>query len=162
MSQDQAPQTATKALNYYETRAVALALRVMESALTTRDVLLDTPSVVRNYLSLLLFREDVEVFYVLLLDSRHRLIEARPMFRGTLNQTAVYPREIVRAALLSNAAAVILAHNHPSGVPQPSLADRTLTQAIRTALATVDVATLDHVVVAGSKSLSFADHGWMN
>ena len=95
----------------------------------------------------------------MLLDARNRLIEARELFRGTLSQTVVYPREVVKAALLANAAAVIFAHNHPSGMPDPSQADRMLTDALRGALATIDVRVLDHIIVAGSKTTSFAERG---
>lgn len=90
---------------------------------------------------------------------RNRLIEARELFRGTLSQTVVYPREVVKAALLANAAAVIFAHNHPSGMPDPSQADRMLTDALRGALSTIDIRVLDHIIVAGSKTTSFAERG---
>jgi DNA repair protein RadC len=100
-----------------------------------------------------------EIFVVLFLDSQHRLIAADEMFRGTLAQTSVYPREIVKAALDRNAAAVIFAHNHPSGVAEPSRADELLTQALKQALALVDIRTLDHFVVAGNRVVSFAERG---
>ena len=96
---------------------------------------------------------------MLLLDARNRLIGARELFRGTLTQTAVYPREVVRTALFENAAAVILAHNHPSGQAEPSHADRMLTDALKRALATVDVAVLDHLIELGRSPYSFAEHG---
>lgn len=123
---------------------------------------LGTPGLVKDYLRLWLRDRPYECFACLYLDSRHRLIEAREMFRGTLSQTAVYPREIARHALHLNAAAVILSHNHPSGVADPSIADRALTQAIRSALAQLDVAVLDHLIVAGNGCLSFAERGWLN
>ena len=129
--------------------------------MTTRDVLMNSPASVRQYLSLRLFSLPHEVFMVLMLDSQNRLIEAREMFRGTVSQTAVYPREVVKAALLANAAGVILAHNHPSGVTDASAADRQLTDALRQALALVDVRVLDHVIVAGSQCLSFAERAWL-
>ena len=91
--------------------------------------------------------------------AQHRLIRAEEPFRGTLTQTSVYPREVVKAALLHNAAAVLLAHNHPSGVAEPSRADDALTQALKQALALVDVRILDHFVVAGSGVVSFAERG---
>jgi DNA repair protein RadC len=146
-------------LSVYEVRTIARALRVMEKSLVVRDVVLDSPALVRQYLSLRLFNLEAEVFMVLLLDARNRLIEARELFRGTLSQTVVYPREVVKAALLANAAAVIFAHNHPSGMPDPSQADRMLTDALRGALATIDVRVLDHIIVAGSKTTSFAERG---
>jgi len=98
---------------------------------------------------------------VLFLDSQHRLLVAEELFRGTLTQTSVYPREVVKAALAHNAAAVILAHNHPSGVAEPSRADELLTQSLKQALALVDVRTLDHFVVAGNRVVSFAERGLM-
>ncbi len=100
-----------------------------------------------------------EVFVVLFLDSQNRLIAAEEMFRGTLAQTSVYPREVVKAALGHNAAAVIFAHNHPSGVAEPSRADEMLTTALKQALALIDCRTLDHVVVASDRTTSFAERG---
>ena len=99
------------------------------------------------------------MFVALFLDSQHRLIAAEELFRGTLAQTSVYPREIVKSALALNAAAVIFAHNHPSGVAEPSRADELLTQSLKSALALIDVRTLDHFVVAGGEVVSFAERG---
>jgi len=96
---------------------------------------------------------------VLFLDNQHRLLVAEEMFRGTLAQTSVHPREVVKAALSRNAAAVIFAHNHPSGVAEPSRADELLTQALKQALALVDIRALDHFVVAGREIVSFAERG---
>jgi DNA repair protein RadC len=100
-----------------------------------------------------------EVFLVLFLDTQHRVIAPEELFHGTLGQTSVYPREVVKRALAHNAAAVILAHNHPSGVAEPSQSDRLLTDALKQALAMVDVRMLDHFVVAGATTLSFAEKG---
>jgi DNA repair protein RadC len=100
-----------------------------------------------------------EVFAALFLDSQNRLIAAEELFRGTLTQTAVYPREVARRALEINAAAVILAHNHPSGVAEPSAADDALTRVLKTALGQLDMPVLDHLVVAGNRCYSFAEHG---
>ena len=102
---------------------------------------------------------DYEVFMVLFLDAQNRILEAEEMFRGTLTQTSVYPREVVKRSLVHNAAAVIFAHNHPSGVSEPSRADELLTQSLRQALALVDVKVLDHFVIAGSGVMSFAERG---
>ena len=104
-------------------------------------------------------RPPYEVFVGLFLDSQNRLLAAEELFRGTLAQTSVYPREVVKAALARNAAAMIFAHNHPSGVAEPSRADELLTQALKQALALVDVRTLDHFVVAGGGLTSFAERG---
>jgi DNA repair protein RadC len=101
----------------------------------------------------------VEVFIGLFLDTQHRLIAADELFHGTLAQTSVFPREVVKAALSYNAAAVIFAHNHPSGVAEPSRADELLTQSLKQALSLVDIRTLDHFVVAGPTVLSFAERG---
>jgi len=149
----------SEVLSAYEARLVARALRVMEKSLVNREVTLSSPAEVRQYLSLRLFALPHEVFVVLLLDARNRLIGVRELFRGTVSQTVVYPREVVRAALIENASAVILAHNHPSGHADPSQADRMLTEALKRALATVDIAVLDHLVVAGAATYSFAEHG---
>jgi len=149
----------SEVLSAYESKLVARALRVMEKSLVSRELSMSSPEAVRQYLSLRMFALEHEVFVLLMLDARNRLIEARELFRGTLSQTVVYPREVVKAALISNAAAVILAHNHPSGLAEPSQADRMLTDALKRALGTVDVPVLDHLVVAGRTSYSFAEHG---
>jgi len=122
-------------------------------------VTLGSPGAVKQYLQLTLAKRAYESFAVLFLDVKNRLIEVNELFRGTLTHTSVYPREVVKAALGHNAASVILAHNHPSGTPDPSAADRTLTQALKDALALVDVRVLDHFVVAGHTVYSFAEHG---
>jgi DNA repair protein RadC len=100
-----------------------------------------------------------EEFAVLFLDAQHRLIEMRTLFRGTLAQTSVYPREVVKAALACNAGAVVLAHNHPSGLAEPSRADELLTQSLKSALQLVDVRVLDHLVVGQGQVVSFAERG---
>lgn len=122
-------------------------------------VALTSPGAVRDYLRLVLGARPHEVFVCLWLDAQHRVIECREMFQGTLTQTSVYPREVVKAALAANAAAVIFAHNHPSGVAQPSQADELLTRNLREALALVEVKVLDHFIVAGRQALSFAERG---
>ncbi|MFZ4535364.1 RadC family protein [Propionivibrio sp.] len=119
-----------------------------------------TPGAVRDYLRLNLAGLKHEVFYALWLDAQNRLIAGEELFRGTLTQTSVYPREVVKKALGHNAAAVVLAHNHPSGVSEPSSADEFLTRELKQALALVDVRVLDHFIVAGqSPPLSFAERG---
>lgn len=120
---------------------------------------LNSPRAVRDYLQLLLGSRQQEVFVVLFLDTQHRVIATEELFHGTLGQTSVYPREVVKRALAHNAAAVILAHNHPSGVAEPSQADQHLTQALKQALALVDVRVLDHFIVAGGRMHSFAETG---
>ena len=119
----------------------------------------DSPQVVKDYAALHLGARDAEVFAVLFLDAQHRLLKMEEMFQGTLAQTSVFPREVVRRALLLNAGAVILAHNHPSGLAEPSRADEYLTQAIKQALALVDVRVLDHLVVGRGQVVSMAEKG---
>lgn len=148
-------------LTVSEYQVVAQAMDVLGSVLREPGVVLTSPERVSEYLRLQVSLLPHEVFVVLFVDARHALIEAREMFRGTLTQTAVYPREIAKAALLLNAAAVVLCHNHPSGHCEPSTADRHLTDAVRRALSLIDVTVLDHVVVAGTESLSFAARGWL-
>ena len=138
--------------------AKELVRRSLIEALRDRDVL-SSPASVRDYLRMTLAGRDYEVFMVLFLDAQHRVIEPEEMFRGTLTQTSVYPREVVKRSLVNNAAAVIFAHNHPSGVAQPSHADELLTRSLKEALALVDVKVLDHFVVAGSAVMSFAERG---
>ena len=124
-----------------------------------RGTTLTSPQVVRDYLQTKLGDLEHEVFVTLMLDSQHRLIEYVELFRGTLAQTSVYPREVVKIGLLRNAAAMIFAHNHPSGVPEPSRADELLTQTLTQALALIDVRVLDHFIVAGAQITSFAERG---
>jgi DNA repair protein RadC len=131
---------------------------VLEGRLRERGPMLCSPDAVRDYLRLRVAALEHEVFVVLFLDSQHRLVACDELFRGTLAQTSVYPREVVKAALARNAAAVIFAHNHPSGVAEPS-ADELLTQSLKQALALVDVRTLDHFVVAGERTVSFSERG---
>ena len=120
---------------------------------------LTSPGAVRDYLKLLLRDLQHEVFVCLWLDAQHRVIEKQEAFRGSLTQTSVYPREIVKAALRANAAAVIFAHNHPSGVAQPSQSDELLTRNLKDALSLVEVKVLDHFIVAGVQAISFAERG---
>ena len=138
--------------------AVELVKRALAEEIR-RDSVLTSPEAVRDYLKLSIASLPHETFVVLFLDSQHCLLAADELFRGTLAQTSVYPREVVKAALAHNAAAVIFAHNHPSGVAEPSRADELLTQALKQALALVDIRTLDHFVVAGHRVVSFAERG---
>lgn len=150
---------ATGSRDAADNAVIRKALRIMESRLTYRDTPLNSPQTVRDYLRLRIADREWEVFVVLFLDAQNRLIAAEEMFRGTLTQTSVYPREIVKAVLKHNAAAVIFAHNHPSGVAEPSRADELLTQALKQALSLVECKTLDHLVVSGEKTTSFAERG---
>lgn len=135
------------------------ALEIVGRYLRAPGAAFATPDAVKAYLRLQLAGETCEHFCVLYLDSQNRCIAFEAMFTGTLTQTSVYPREVVRAALAHGAAAVVLAHNHPSGTPQPSRADQALTQTLKAALSLVDVRVLDHIVVGGNLSLSFAECG---
>ena len=135
-----------------------LVRRAFAETIRKRDTL-TTPAAVRDYLRIMLAQRDHEVFMVLFLDAQNRVIAPEEMFRGTLTQTSVYPREVVKRALSLNAAAVILAHNHPSGVAEPSQADQCLTQSLRSALGLLDIRVLDHIVIAGGNATSFAERG---
>ena len=145
---------------YAQLQAVLeLARRALREELKAGDAL-SSPRAVRDYLRLTLSSLPHEVFMVLLLDAQNRLITAVELFRGTLTQTSVHPREVVKLALSQNAAGVLLAHNHPSGVAEPSRADEALTQALKQALALVEVKLLDHFIIAGqAEPLSFAEKG---
>jgi DNA repair protein RadC len=138
--------------------ALEMSRRALHEELKRGDVL-GSPRAVRDYLQLLLGSRQQEVFLVLFLDTQHRVIASEELFHGTLGQTSVYPREVVKRALAHNAAAVILAHNHPSGVAEPSQSDQLLTSALKQSLALVDVQVLDHFVVAVGQTLSFAERG---
>ncbi len=135
-----------------------LLLRDLQAQMSTQPVM-QSPQALRDWLRLHSAGLQHEVFIVLFLDAQHRLLCAAEMFRGTLSQTSVYPREVVKSALQRNAASVVLAHNHPSGSAEPSRADEYLTQTLKTALALVDVRVLDHFVVAGDQAISFAERG---
>lgn len=144
---------------YAQLKAVMeMASRALREDMQSGDAL-SSPAAVRNYLGLLLKDKPHEEFWAVFLDAQNRTIQAEMLFRGTLTQTSVYPREVVKRALAHNAAGVILAHNHPSGVAEPSQADRLLTQTLKEALALVEVRLLDHFVVAGPRGLSFAEAG---
>jgi DNA repair protein RadC len=134
------------------------ALKILDARMRDSPALA-SPSAVRDYLRILLHDREHEVFVVVFLDAQQRVIATQELFRGTLTQTSVYPREIVKAALHNNAANVIFAHNHPSGVAEPSRADELLTQTLKQALALVEVKVLDHFVIAGAASVSFAERG---
>lgn len=138
---------------------VELARRALREEISAGDAL-SSPRAVRDWLRLTLAALPHEVFMVLLLDAQNRLVAAEELFRGTLTQTSVHPREVVKLALSHNAAGAVLAHNHPSGVAEPSRADEALTQTLKQALALVDVKLLDHFIVAGgAEPLSFAERG---
>lgn len=140
------------------TAVLELARRALAERLRERTVF-DSPEAVGDYLQLHLAARPHEVFAALFLDAQHRLIAMEELFRGTLGQTSVYPREVVVRALHHHAAAVVLAHNHPSGGVEPSRADELLTQTLKAALALVDVRVLDHVVVGRGQTLSMASRG---
>jgi len=138
---------------------IELARRALREDVQHAAVL-GSPQKVREYLSLSLAHAKHEIFAALFLDAQNRLIEHRDLFHGTLTQTSVYPREVVREALRCNAAGVILAHNHPSGAAEPSRADELLTRTLREALTLIDVKVLDHIIVAGpGRTVSFAERG---
>ena len=137
-----------------------LARRALASELKEKT-LFASPTAIRDYLQLQLGGRDHEIFAVLFLDTSHRLIVLEEMFRGTLTQTSVYPREVVVRALALNAANVVFAHNHPSGIAQPSRADESITQTLKAALALVDVRVLDHFIVTATASASMAELGLM-
>ncbi|MCB1959681.1 MAG: DNA repair protein RadC [Rhodocyclaceae bacterium] len=137
-----------------------MARRALAEEMSRADIF-DSPDSVRAWLRLKLGRLEHESFMVVMLDAQNRLIRAETLFRGTLTQTSVYPREVVKLALQHNAASLILAHNHPSGCAEPSNADHALTRTLRDALALIDVRVLDHLVVTHSSVTSFAERGWM-
>ncbi|HZR02795.1 MAG TPA: DNA repair protein RadC, partial [Burkholderiales bacterium] len=137
---------------------LAIVNRALRQQMRQRDNM-RSPEAVRDYLRLNMSTRDREVFVALYLDAQHRVIALEELFAGTLTQTSVFPRDVVRHALLHNSAAVIFAHNHPSGVAEPSRADELLTQTLKQALSLVDVKVLDHFIVGGDCALSFAERG---
>lgn len=146
---------------YVQVQAIfEMARRALQEQMQQRDAL-TSPQAVRDYLCLKLGALPREVFVVLFLDAQNRVLAQEELFAGTLMQTSVYPREVVKRALHHNAAAVIFAHNHPSGVAEPSRADESLTSALKQALGLVEVRVLDHFVIAGNMAVSFAERGML-
>ena len=135
-----------------------LAKRALSEELQV-GALLSSPDAVKQYLQLVLCSKKHESFIALFLDVKNRLIATEELFRGTLTRASVYPREVVKAALRHNAASLLLAHNHPSGSPEPSAADLALTQTLKQALSLIDVSILDHFIIAGNRHYSFTEHG---
>lgn len=156
------PETLRQLRQSYGTdeNLIAAALRCLENRFASRKGnALSSPRTVRDYLRLLLAPMEHEVFFALFLDAQNRVIATEELFKGTLTQTSVYPREVVKSALRHNCAAVIFAHNHPSGLAEPSRSDEALTQALKQSLALVDIKVLDHFIVAAGGFMSFAERG---
>lgn len=145
-------------LTIRERKLLERATKILERQMIGREVL-GSPEAVRNYLRAKMYGLEHEIFMAIFLDSQNRVIASEVCFTGTLTQTSVYPREIVKAALRHNAGGILFAHNHPSGVSEPSHADENLTRQLKQALALVDVRVLDHMVVAGSSIVSFVERG---
>ena len=150
---------ATRPPTAEERQAIRYAIGILDGLLRQPGACLTSPAEVRDFVTLQIGASAQEIFLGLFLDSQHRLIHSQELFRGTLTQTSVYPREVVKEALRLNAAAVIFAHNHPSGVPDPSQADQALTQTLKQALNLVDVRVIDHVIVGGTQTKTFAELG---
>lgn len=145
----------------HEQAIIAAALAIVEARLKASTFTASSPGAAKSFLALQLGALEREVFGVMFLNAQNRLIAFEVMFQGTLTQTSVYPREVARRALAHNAGAVILAHNHPSGVTAPSAADKALTRTLQSALSLVEVKVLDHIVIGGVDSFSFVENGLM-
>jgi DNA repair protein RadC len=158
---DTSTSTAPRKLRKFvsDEAIVAAAIAIIEGKMRNGAPVMDSPSEVRDYMRLQLAGREREFFACLWLDTQHRVIAFEELFSGTLSQTSVYPREVVKSALRHNAAAVIFAHNHPSGMAEPSRSDELLTRALKDALALVDVRALDHIVAACGATVSFAERG---
>jgi DNA repair protein RadC len=141
-----------------EDRLIYDALDILQKRFQDRTVL-DSPESVRDYFTVWLTERKQECFVVLFLDTRHRVLEMKTMFRGTLDGATVYPREVVKEALRYNAGAVIFCHNHPSGVTEPSLADQAITRRLKEALGTIGIRVLDHFIVGGGNCVSMVERG---
>ncbi|EDX5081676.1 DNA repair protein RadC [Salmonella enterica] len=144
-----------------EQRVIRRAMRLLEKYQREPGEQFLATSLTKTWLQLHLARQEREVFVVLYLDNQHRLLEHETLFLGTISHTEVHPREIVKSALRHNAAAMIIAHNHPSGMTEPSKADRTITHQIVNALNLVEVRVLDHFIIGDGNTLSFAEMGWL-
>lgn len=148
-------------VKYTQLQAAAEISRRIAAENIERTHILSNPDLTRDYLMRQLRDRSYEVFAILLLDSQHRVIQFVEMFRGTIDSASVYPREVVSLVLEKKAAAVIICHNHPSGVAEPSQSDRRITERLKHALATIDVSLLDHMVVGDKEVVSFAERGWI-
>ena len=144
-----------------ENRVIDEALRILDRRLFTRGPELTSPDAVASFLKLQLAQQEHEVFGVIFLDAKHRVLAFEVLFHGSIDGASVYPRQVVKRALAHNAAALILTHNHPSGVAEPSQADRVLTRRLKEALELVDVRVLDHFIVGDGEPLSMAEYGWL-
>jgi DNA repair protein RadC len=145
----------------YAQRTIRRALNLLEKQLREPGTSFTSSCAVRDWLRLQMAAEEREVFMVLFLDNQNRLIAHETLFMGTINSTEVHPREVLKSALKHNAAAVMIAHNHPSGHAEPGTADRHVTEKLKTALALIDVRLPDHLVVGGMEIVSFAERGWL-
>ncbi|MBB1270242.1 DNA repair protein RadC [Shewanella sp. SR44-3] len=148
-------------VKYAQLQAAAEISKRISRENLQRGQILTNPDLTRDYLMRQLADRSYEVFALLLLDSQHRVIQFVELFRGTIDSASVYPREVVSLVLEKRAAAVIICHNHPSGVAEPSQADRRITERLKNALATIDVSLLDHMVVGDQEIVSFAERGWI-
>ena len=156
---DSRPESLTLIASQHEDWIIHQAITLLEQRIFKAGPMLNSPTTVRDYLHLKLVGEPNEVFAVVFLDTQHQVLAYEPMFKGTIDQTSVYPRVVVQRALALNASAVILAHQHPSGVTEPSSADRALTDRLKAALTTVDVRVVDHFIVGKGTPYSFAESG---
>jgi DNA repair protein RadC len=144
-----------------EDAAIYDAIKILEKRVRKANTYVTDPQSVRKLLQLRLMPQDHEVFTVVFLDARHGVIAVEDLFHGSLTGAAVYVGQVVRRALLINCAAVVVAHNHPSGIAEPSAADRELTERLRQAMALVEIRFLDHVVIGAESQVSFAERGWL-
>ena len=149
------------AISPNEQKVLDRAARILAREMKERPHAMNSPQLVRDFLRFRLEHVEHEVFCVLFLDSQNRLIEFAELFRGTLGSASVYPREVVKEALRHNARSLLFAHNHPSGIAEPSDADRRITQRLQEALGLFDIRVLDHLVVGSPEIVSFAEKGWI-
>lgn len=152
---------ATSGLTPYAQRTIRRAINLLDKYLRQPGIPFTSSTAARDWLRLQLAGQEREVFMVLYLDNQHRLLENEALFAGSVNHVQVHPREVVKSALRFNAAAVVFAHNHPSGDPEASQCDRDITGRLQEALALVDVKTLDHLVIGSEGIVSFAERGWI-
>lgn len=161
INEEESPEYGTAPLIGKQEETINQALKILESRIKEKGDFMCNPKEVINFLKFKISELEHEVFSIMFLDNQHRLIKYKELFRGTINGSSVHPREILKEALKYNSSAVIIAHNHPSGMIEPSSADREITRQIKDSLELIDIRVLDHIIIGGKESFAFSERGYI-